>query len=295
MVVENKSTGRKLFISGNYIFLILLGFLCLFPTLHVLAISFSSSAAADAGLVLLWPVDFTLEAYQFVANKPEFLQSVWVSIQRELLAIPISMIISILLAYALSKEARDFPWRTFYVWVFVFSMLFHGGLIPTYLVVKNVGFLDSIWALVLPNAVVVFNVILLLNFFRSLPRELLEAAYMDGAGQWKTLWKIVLPISLPGIATVTLFVAVFHWNQWFDGIIFMNDPEHYPLQSYLQTVVVASSLTDLTLSDLEIYANLSQRNVKAAQIFLGALPILCIYPFLQRYFMSGIVMGSVKE
>src|SRR5690606_6925328 len=113
-----------------------------------------------------------------------------------------------MLAYPLSREARDFPWRTFYVWIFVFSMLFHGGLIPTYLVVKNLGLLNSIWALVLPNAVVVFNVILLLNFFRALPKELFEAAYMDGAGQWKTLLRIVIPVSLPVIATVTLFVAV---------------------------------------------------------------------------------------
>lgn len=295
MMVENKSIGRRFFLTFNYTWMTLLAFLCLFPTWHVLAVSFSSSGATDAGLVTLWPVGFTLEAYEYVANAPKFIKSVIVSLNRELLAVPISVVLSVLVAFPLSRESRDFPWRTFYVWVFVFSMLFHGGLIPSYLTVKTLGMLDSIWALVLPNAVVVFNVILLLNFFRALPKELFEAAYIDGAGQWTTLRRIVVPVSLPVIATVTLFIAVNHWNQWFDGIIYMNNPMNYPLSSYMQTVVVAVNLSDLTISDLEVLENLSQRNVRAAQIFLGALPILCVYPFLQRYFMSGIVMGSVKE
>jgi len=137
--------------------------------------------------------------------------------------------------------------------------------------------------------------ILLLNFFRGLPKELEEAAYMDGAGHWTTLWRIFVPLSTPVLATITLFATVHHWNSWFDGLIFMNSPMNYPLQSYLQTVVIQQDLSANTNVDLDSLAEISDRTAKAAQIFLGALPILLVYPFLQRFFVKGIVLGSVKE
>ncbi|MNR21163.1 Inner membrane ABC transporter permease protein YcjP [compost metagenome] len=155
--------------------------------------------------------------------------------------------------------------------------------------------MDTIWALVLPTAVPVFNVILLLNFFRSLPKELEEAAFIDGAGHWTTAWRIYVPLSLPALATTTLFATVSHWNSWFDGLIFMNSAEHYPLQSYLQTIVVQQDITKMAATDLSQLLNINEQTAKAAQIFLGALPILLVYPFLQRFFIKGIVMGSVKE
>jgi putative aldouronate transport system permease protein len=149
--------------------------------------------------------------------------------------------------------------------------------------------------LIIPKAVPVFNVLLLLNFFRGLPKELEEAAFMDGAGFWKSLWTIYVPLSAPALATICLFAMVHHWNSWFDGLIFMNSPVHYPLQSYLQTIIAAvnsSSLADISLEQMEL---ISDRTTRAAQVFLGALPILLVYPFLQRFFMKGIVLGSVKE
>ena len=161
--------------------------------------------------------------------------------------------------------------------------------------VMKTGLLDTIRPLVLPTAVNVFNIILILNFFRGLPKELLEAAFIDGAGHWKTLLRVVIPVSTPVLATVTLFTVVFHWNEWFSGLIYMNSPQNYPLQSYLQTVIVNKDFTRLTVADLTLLGEVSDRTVKAAQIFLGTAPILLVYPFLQRYFMSGIVMGSVKE
>jgi putative aldouronate transport system permease protein len=169
------------------------------------------------------------------------------------------------------------------------------GLIPWYIAIKNIGLIDSIWALVLPGAVNVFNVVLLLNFFRNLPKELEEAAFIDGAGHWRSLWNIYVPLSAPSLATLTLFTVVWHWNAWFDGLILMNSPDHYPLQSYLRTVVIDMDSMFRSTQDLTDLAEISDRTSKAAQIFLGTLPILLVYPFLQRYFIKGITLGSVKE
>ncbi|WP_337102184.1 carbohydrate ABC transporter permease [Paenibacillus sp. YIM B09110] len=294
-MVEQRSLGRSAFTAFNYVFLILISLLCLFPLIHVLAVSFSSSEAAAGGLVNLWPVGFTTASYEYVLSRGEFLASIQVTLKRVGIGVIVNMLLTILVAYPLSKEVRSFPYRTLYAWLFVVTILFNGGLIPIYMTVKYTGIMDTIWALVLPSAVPVFNIILLLNFFRSLPKELEEAAFIDGAGQWATLWKIFVPLSMPALATIMLFATVNHWNSWFDGLIFMNRPEHYPLQSYLQTIVVQQDLSDIASQDLDMLSEINNRTFKAAQIFLGALPILLIYPFLQRFFIKGIVLGSVKE
>ncbi|MEF3305033.1 carbohydrate ABC transporter permease [Paenibacillus sp. GYB003] len=293
-MVQKTGAGRKLFAAFNYTFLIGLAVLCLLPLVHVLAVSFSSSAAAMGGMVKLWPVQFTTSAYEFALQKPEFLTALIVTVKRVVLGTSISMFLTVLSAYPLAKERAKFRWRTAYAWLFVLTMLFHGGLIPWYMTIKTLGMLDSIWALVLPGAVPVFNVILLLNFYRGLPKELEESAFMDGAGHWTTLWRIYVPLSTPALATIGLFTIVGHWNSWFDGLILMNSPDHYPLQSYLRTIIVGQDLTMLTSTDLTLLNELSERTVKTSQIFLGALPIIMVYPFLQRFFIKGIVMGSVK-
>jgi len=289
------STSGKLFNAANAVFLLVLAILCLLPLVNVLAVSFSSSAAASAGLVKLWPVDFTWKAYEYVLQKPEFLRAFTVSVERVAIGTVLNMLLTITLAYPLSKEPSAFIGRLFYVWFFVVTMLVSGGLIPWYLIIQQLGMLGSIWALVLPGAVNVFNVVLLLNFYRGLPRELEEAAFVDGAGHWKILWSIYVPLSLPALATLILFTMVGHWNSWFDGLILMNSPTDYPLQSYLQTVVINRDLSLITMADAETLAMVSDRTMKGAQIFLAALPIICVYPFLQRFFIKGIVMGSVKE
>jgi putative aldouronate transport system permease protein len=173
-------------------------------------------------------------------------------------------------------------------------MLFSGGLIPWYMTIKMTGIIDTFWALLLPGAVPIFNVILLLNFFKSLPDEIEEAAEMDGAGRWQALWRIAVPLSAPAVATLTLFCIVTHWNSWFEGLILMNTPSHYPLQSYLQTVIVGRDLSLLTSADIARWADISDRTSKAAQVFVAMVPVLLVYPFLQKYFAEGIVMGSVK-
>ncbi|OBZ16473.1 MULTISPECIES: carbohydrate ABC transporter permease [Bacillales] len=294
-MITTRSLGRNIFIGGNYIFLLLISFLCLMPIIHILAISFSSGAAAAAGKVGLWPIDFTTAAYDNVFGKQEYLRAFWVSIQRVVLGTTLSMALMIITAFPLSKDSRQFRLRTFYAWLFVFTILFSGGLIPNYLTVKSLGLIDTLWALVLPTAIPVFNVILLLNFYRNLPKELEESSRMDGAGYFTTLWKIYVPLSLPALATTGLFTIVGHWNSWFDGMLYMNHTENYPLQTFLQTVIIKMDFRFIKAENAELILKLSDRTSRAAQIFVAAFPILIVYPFLQRFFIKGIVVGSVKE
>lgn len=278
-----------------YVFLTLISITCLIPILNQLAISFSSSSAVASGQVYLLPKEFTLESYRYMAEKPAFFMSLAVSLKRIGLGVPLNMILTILAAYPLSRQDREFRARRYYVWYFILPMLFSGGLIPTYMVVRNTGLIDSIWALILPYAINVFHCILTVNFFRGIPKEMEEAALIDGAGHVRLLRSIILPVSAPVLATITLFYIVNHWNSWFDGLIYMNNPDNYPLQTYLQTMVVSKNLMTMeSLRDVRQISNISDRTGKAAQVFLAALPILMVYPFLQKYFTAGIVMGSVK-
>lgn len=293
----SKTRGERVFAIFNYIFLVLASIMCLFPIMHVIALSLSSSKAATAGWVLLFPVEFTLESYKYALAKEEFVLSFGIALKRLLLGVSINMVVTILTAFPLSLSNKEFKARTFYVWFVFIPMILSGGIIPYYMMVRNTGLIDSIWALVLPTAVPIFNIIVLLNFFRQVPKEIGESAYIDGAGYFQTLVRIYLPLSIPALATLTLFAMVMHWNSWFDGLIFMNNPENYPLQSYLQTVVVKrdfSILTHLTKAELETMALVSDKTSKAAQIFIAAIPILCVYPFLQKYFIKGMLIGSVK-
>lgn len=292
--MTKKLTGRRLFLLANNIFLAVLAIACLLPLINVLAVSFSSSSSAAAGLVKLWPVEFTLASYKHALGKSEFIAAFFVSVKRVVLGYGINMILTILIAFPLAKEKSALKSRSVYAWFFIITMMFNGGLIPTYMTVRSVGILDSMWALVLPGAVPVFNVILLMNFFRNLPKEIEEAAYIDGAGHWRVLWSIFLPLSKPAIATITLFTLVGHWNAWFDGLIYMNSPDNYPLQSYLQTIIIAVDPSIVPTSELINTQQVSDRTFKAAQVFLASFPVLIIYPFLQKYFMKGLVMGSVK-
>ncbi|WP_372635516.1 carbohydrate ABC transporter permease [Cohnella sp.] len=279
----------------NYGFLTALALLCVMPLIHLFAVSFSSNSAATAGEVFLWPVEFTTKSYEFVLTESAFMNAMGVTLLRVLLGVTINMTITILVAYPLSKDAKALAGRTIYVWIFVFTMLFSGGIIPMYMTMRFLGLLDTIWVLVLHTAVPVFNIVILLNFFRNLPKELEEAALIDGAGHWRIMWGIFVPLSSASIATVTLFSIVMHWNAWFDGILFMNSPDHYPLQSYLYTVVVGIQSIINSSTDMEVLAMVSDRTARAAQLFVGSIPVLLVYPLLQRHFTKGIVLGSVKE
>lgn len=290
----HKTNGYKVFNMFNHIFLISLSLLCLLPLLHVLAVSFSGKIAANANLVNFLPVDFTLESYKKTIDNPAFIRAMFYSLYRTILGTAIGMAVIVLSGYALSKRYTEFKSRNVYMWFFVFTMLFSGGLVPGYILITNLHLIDTIWALVLPMALSVYNMILLMNFFRTIPAELEEAALIDGAGLFRILFSIHLPVSMPALATITLFTLVTHWNSWFDGLIYMMDTKNYPLATFLQSVVVQQDFSKISINPQDM-ENLSQRTVKSAQIFIGALPVLIIYPFLQKYFVKGIVLGAVKE
>ena len=293
-MVESKHPASVAFNVLNVLIIGFLGLSCLVPLIHVLAISLSSSAAATGGLVTLWPVDFTLESYAYVARRAAFWKSMGVSVERVLLGVSINMFFCITAAYPLSKERDQFRWRSFYAWYFFITMLVSGGLIPLYMVIRQTGLIGKIWALVVPGAVPIYNIVLLPNFFRQTPRELEEAAIIDGANQWTILWRIFVPTSTAALATVALYSTVYHWNDWFSGILYLKTPDQYPLQSYLRSVVIDMKLTNMGANDWQALALVSDKTVKCAQIFLASLPILLVYPFLQRYFVKGMVLGSVK-
>ncbi|RTE08280.1 carbohydrate ABC transporter permease [Paenibacillus whitsoniae] len=294
-MVRNKTFSARLADAAILLSMLAISFLSLAPVLHTIAVSFSDNAKAAGGLVKLWPVGFNFASYQKIIVEPHFINSFFVSVKRVLLGGSINFVLTVLMAYPLSKSEKEFPYRGVYTWFLLFTMLFSGGIIPLYLTVKTLGMFNTLWALVLPGAVPVFNVVLLMNFFRNMPKELSEAGYMDGAGPWFMLLKVFLPLSLPSLATVTLFSIVGHWNSFFDGMIFMRSVEYYPLQTYIQQLVVQLNTIDLDSTQAALLEKVSDKTLNAAKIVVSMTPILIIYPFLQKYFIHGIMLGSVKE
>lgn len=296
-MVYKPSFSRKLFVVMNALVLTFITVIGIVPFIHLLAVSLSSNTAAMAGEVKLLPIGFTLDAYVYLGHKVEFIRSLRVSLERVVLGTVINMFLVFITAYPLAKETEQFRSRTVYVWFFAVTIFLGGGLIPTYMIVKSTGLINTIWALILPGALNVWNMIMMLNFFRGIPKEMEEAATIDGANHWTLLWKIYLPVSLPAIATIGLFTIIGHWNSWFDGILYMNSPDKYPLQTYLSTLITAmnAQMQSVNVEQLKQLENLSEKTLRTAQIFMGALPILMVYPFVQRYFIKGMTVGSVKE
>ncbi|UJF33553.1 carbohydrate ABC transporter permease [Paenibacillus hexagrammi] len=270
---------------------------CIFPLWYTLMVSLSEKSAAAAGIVRAWPIGFNLVSYQQIMRDGQFFHSFWVSIERVILGASLSFIVTVLMAYPLSKETKDLRSRNVLMWILVFTMLFNGGLIPLYQTVKAYGLIDNIWVLVLSGGLPMFNVILVINFFRGLPKELEEAALVDGAGPWYTLFMLFIPLSVPVLATITLFTIVGHWNEFFSGLVFMTKPDHYPLQTYIRQMVIQidPSQMNTDAESLKRLSEISNQTLNAAKIFIAMLPILVIYPFLQRFFIHGITLGSVKE
>lgn len=283
-----------------YLIVILLTLSCLVPLLNVLALSLSSSQAAAGNKVGLWPVGLTWAAYERIINDTQFWRSFGISVFRVFVALVLNLVMIVTLAYPLSKSKKVFRTRRFFMGFMVFAMLFNGGMIPTYLIVRNLGMINSIWALILPGAVPIGSVILVMNFFRGVPKSLEESALLDGANAFDVLRKIYIPISLPSLATVSLFSIVGSWNDFFGGLIYMTKIENYPLMTYIQSlsVNIAETLQNasgMTSEQLQSLLAVSDRNLNAAKIIVAIVPLLVIYPFLQKYFVQGIVVGAVKE
>ena len=255
----------------NTIILTLVTLSCIFPILHVFAMSLSDSTAAMAGRVTFFPVDFVGTAF--------------------------NMILIVLTAYPLARPTSQFRGRTAYMIYFAITMFLGGGLIPTYMVIKNLHLLNTFWVLVLPCAMNIWNVIIMMNFIRGLPRSVEEAAFVDGANHWQTLFRVILPMSKPSLASLLLFSMIGHWNSWFDGMFYMNNPNNYPMATYLATQIINNNqtMTNMTPEQLALLSSLSEKTVRSAQLFISIIPILVVYPFLQKFFVKGITVGSVKE
>lgn len=293
----DKGLGAKIRTIIIYAVVIFLGLICLLPLINIVAISFSGSAAVAANRVGLLPVDFTTSAYTRIIEDFQFWRSFGISVVRVFLTLVLNLGLAIPMAYVMTKNTHEFRFRNIYMNLLIFAMLFNGGMIPTYIVIRNLNMLDTIWALVLPGAVPIFSVILMMNFFRSLPRALEEAAVIDGANPIQVLLRILVPCAKPSIATVALFSIVGSWNDFFSGLIYMQKVENYPIMTYIQSLSIdlQELVESASSSTLQNLAELSNRNLNAAKIVVAVIPLLIIYPFLQKYLISGMTVGSVKE
>ena len=285
--------GERTFETINLIVLILIGALMLVPFLNMAAKSFSSENAILTGKVLFWPVGFQTGTYKYVMRQAQFWNSFKVSVMITLMGTAGAMIISCLTAYPLSKT-----WlygRKPLLLLFVFTILFGGGMVPSYLLMRSLGLINTIWVLFVPAMLSVYNMILLKNFFEDIPESIEESAELDGAGSLRILVSIVLPMSLPAIATIGLFYAVGFWDNYMSGLLYITKPELKPLQQYLYEIVTESINVDETLSmDAQENAALNTDAIRSATIMLACVPIMCVYPFLQKYFVKGMRVGSVK-
>ncbi len=297
-MVTSRSAASRIGKAAAYTVVILLALICAFPIWNMVCMSFSSAAMVAANRVVLTPRAFTLEAYTLILKDMQFWRSFMISVIRVLLGVAINLVMIVLLAYPLSKTTREFNGRNVVMSIMIVAMLFSGGMIPTYLLVKDLGLLNSIWALVLPSAVPVSNMIMTMNFMIGIPDSLEEAAIVDGASPLQVLLRIILPCCKPCMATMALFSMVGHWNNFYDGLIYMTKQTNYPMMTYIQSLQVnyAMMLTeDMSPEALRKLMEVSGKNLNAAKVVVATIPIMAVYPFLQQYLISGIVMGAVKE
>lgn len=282
--------GQKAFSAFNAVFLTVLSITMLYPFLYVLAGSFSSGQAISQGRVTLFPVDLTFANYTAVLSNPGIWRSFGVTVYITALGTLINLVLTALMAYGLSY--RELKGRSLVIILVLFTMIFQAPMIPSYLLVKSLGMLDTLWSLMIPSAISAFNLIIMISFFQGIPRSLLDAAKIDGCGEYRTLWKIVLPLSVPSLSTIGLFYAVAHWNGYFQAVMYITKPNLYPLQLRLRQLIVENQAeqmmqtAQLTLQSLE--------GIKMATIIIASVPILLVYPFIQKHFVKGAMLGSIK-
>lgn len=289
--MRSKITAPRVVIA---VFLILAALLCVYPMWYTLAVSFSSKAAVSAGKVWLLPSGFNLGSYKKLLADNQFFKSFLVSVERVAVGCSLNMLLLALTAYPLCLPREKFPWGKAYIWFFVANMLFSGGMIPAYIVVRNYHLLNSFWSMILPGALPIYNMILLVNFFRNVPYELNEAATIDGAGPLQILFRIYVPVSLPSLACLLLFAFVGHWNSYFDGLLYINDLAKQPLQTYIYQISAVLDPQSMTPEQLREASKLSDLTLNSAKVVIAMIPIMALYPFLQKYFVTGMTLGSVK-
>ncbi|TDQ42947.1 carbohydrate ABC transporter permease [Aureibacillus halotolerans] len=291
-MVEDKSLGSRIFNYTNLIILAIIGLATVLPFVHVVASSFTTSAELAAKQFVLIPTDWSLAAYEYIFSTDTLLKSMMISIGVTVLGTIWSMLLSVLTAYALSR--RNLDGRRLIMFFIIFTILFNGGMIPTFLVVQQTGLMNTLAALVIPVSINAFNMIILKTFFQNLPAGLEEAAKIDGCSDFGVLFRIVLPCSLPAIATISLFYAVTYWNTYMHAILYLNNADLWPVQVLLRQIVVLAtgiSYDGATYTDVPP----PEQTVKMAVIVVATIPVLLVYPFLQKYFAKGALLGSIKE
>jgi len=288
-----RTVPGTIFDVANYIFLGVFAIAAIVPFIYVISGSFATDAELTKRAVFLIPETFSLAAYEFIFSTNTIMKSIGVSMYVTILGTAVNLFFTVTMAYPLAR--RSLMGRNTVLNLVVFSMLFGGGMIPTYLVIRELALLDSYWALILPGAVSAFNLIIVKNFFQELPPGLEEAAKIDGCTELGLLWRIVLPLSKPVLATFTLFYAVGHWNDFFAALLYINNPEKWPLQVLLRQIVLLSQAAagDLNAMDPN-FVKPPDQSVKMAVIVVGTVPILLVYPFLQKHFAKGVLIGSIK-
>lgn len=295
-MVENKTAKAKI---ANAVIIVLLAaaaLSCLYPLWYTFCLSISKKSAVDAGWITLYPMGFSLANYEKIVSDSVFLNSVWISVRRVLVGTPVTLAVIVLVAYPISKTSKAFRGRNFVIWLLIFCMLFSAGLVPWYISMVKLKMVNNFWGLIFSTGLPIYYVILVMNFFRNIPKELEEAATVDGAGPWRLLWNVVLPCSLPVLATITLFVGVNYWNEYYNGMLLSTSDAYYPLMTYIKSLVIPmNSTATMTPEQLKKIAKLSNAGLDAAKVFVAMVPLLVVYPWLQKYFISGIMIGSVKE
>ncbi|WP_379159987.1 carbohydrate ABC transporter permease [Paenibacillus sp. sgz5001063] len=289
--MSERATNR-IFDVFNVLLITFVVILCLMPFIHIIAISLSSSRPIMAGLVSFFPKEISFEAYTQVFSDMSMIRSLGFTIFLTILATALSMAMTIAVAYSLSK--KDLRGRKWFMLIIVITMFFSGGLIPDYILVRNLHLLDTVWALVLPGLISPFYMIILISFLNSIPKGLEEAAEIDGTTHLGTLFRIILPLSLPALATLSLFYAVGRWNGFQDALMYINNTDLYPLQLKLYQMIQNNQVSDLMQQEGLGMNKLMPESLKAASVIFTTLPILIVYPFLQRYFISGMMVGAVK-
>lgn len=284
-----KSLGSKIFDTCNIIFLVLLGLSTLYPFWDCLVVSFSSLRSYLNSSVHLWPQEWSVEGYRYMVQTAELWSSYANSIFITVVGTSINMLLTIMAAYVLARE--DLPGKRWLMFLAVFTMMFSGGMIPTYMVVKKLKLMNSLWAMILPSAINTYNLIVLRNFFIGLPKELEEAALLDGCTDVGVLFRIMLPISKPAVTTVTLFYAVDHWNEFFSAIMYINGRDKWPLQLFLRSMLFESEAAYASGGESLFLLGMP---MKMATVILAVVPIMMIYPFFQKYFTKGMMVGAVK-
>ncbi|MDF2921344.1 MAG: carbohydrate transporter permease [Paenibacillaceae bacterium] len=289
-----KSTqGEKIFYSLNYIILILIGLSCVLPLVHVFSLSLSDRHAIASGNVIFWPVNLNAGGYSALFKETPIVTAFVNSVVITVVGATLNMVFTILAAYPLSK--RYFIGRRFYSFAVIFTMIFSAGVIPSYLVVKALGLLNGYGSLWLPGLVSVWNLMVLRSFFEGLPEELEEAARMDGCSEWRLILQIVLPLSGPVIAALSLFYGVAHWNAFMNVLIYINDSGKYNLAVLVQQMIQNQTLMqEISVHDPGLANSITPEGVKSAGVVVMTLPMLIIYPFVQKYFVKGVMIGAVK-